>query len=419
MHGLGEAQDGGRLRRRYWTTAFLITFVIAYGSLFPFSFIPRPDGPGAIRYLLSTWRVWDERGDLLSNILLYMPLGFFACLGFGRHRPARLRIGGTLPLGILLSSGMELAQYHDAGRVTSMGDVYANGLGTLAGAICGAILDGQLRWTMIVRLRQRPDAALLLAACVGYKLFPYVPVIDLHKYWHAVRPLLTPTFPAFDLARYAAFWLIVAAVLCATYGRQQSRWVLPLFAAAVLTGKVLIVDITLVPAEVAAVALVCALWALPPGSTRGRLLFIALLNGVMLAVLRLQPLTFSAVQLRRFGMVPFWGFMHGSMNVAIASFLEKVFGYGGLLWLLTEGGVPDAAATIGVATLLLATSYAETFLPGRSGELTDALMALLIGLIFRGLRNPAGPCRTDGSSAIVPGTGRDQREDADAVQLYQ
>jgi VanZ family protein len=51
-------------------------------------------------------------------------------------------------------------------------------------------------------------------------------------------------------------------------------------------------------------------------------------------------------------------------------------------------------STILVAILLFATSWAETFLPGRSAEITDALMALLIGAIIAAIKTPTeGSCR--------------------------
>ncbi len=46
------------------------------------------------------------------------------------------------------------------------------------------------------------------------------------------------------------------------------------------------------------------------------------------------------------------------------------------------------ASTILVATMLFATSWAETYLPGRSAEITDALMALLIGVIMAVAKTP-------------------------------
>jgi multisubunit Na+/H+ antiporter MnhB subunit len=64
------------------------------------------------------------------------------------------------------------------------------------------------------------------------------------------------------------------------------------------------------------------------------------------------------------------------------SFLEKAFLYGALIWLLGKSGLGTRVSTILVAILLFATSWAETRLPGRSAEITDALMALLIGAVI-------------------------------------
>jgi hypothetical protein len=45
-------------------------------------------------------------------------------------------------------------------------------------------------------------------------------------------------------------------------------------------------------------------------------------------------------------------------------------------------------STILVAIMLFAASWAETYLPGRSAEITDALMALLIGMIIAVVKSP-------------------------------
>ena len=64
-------------RRAYVVVLLLATIFIVYGSLFPFEYRERSYPGGPVAYLLSTWHNWDRRGDLLSNILLYMPFGFF------------------------------------------------------------------------------------------------------------------------------------------------------------------------------------------------------------------------------------------------------------------------------------------------------------------------------------------------------
>ena len=101
---------------------------------------------------------------------------------------------------------------------------------------------------------------------------------------------------------------------------------------------------------------------------------------------RLEPFQFTTYPVP-FGWIPFRSFMHGSIDVDVLSFLEKFFLYGGLIWLLVEAGISHRSATVSVGGTLLATSIAETYLPHRSAEITDALMALAIGGIFALIRD--------------------------------
>ncbi|MGA7867741.1 MAG: hypothetical protein WCA23_27810 [Stellaceae bacterium] len=84
------------------------------------------------------------------------------------------------------------------------------------------------------------------------------------------------------------------------------------------------------------------------------------------------------------------------------SFLDKTFLYGALIWLLEKSGLRPGASTILVVTMLFATSWAETHLPGRSAEITDALMALLIGAIMAVTKTPTeGSRKGNGLSPTV------------------
>jgi hypothetical protein len=109
---------------------------------------------------------------------------------------------------------------------------------------------------------------------------------------------------------------------------------------------------------------------------------LACLFAALIAALRLAPFTFSPAPLRGFGWVPLWSLMNGSISVAMQAFFEKFYQYGGLIWLLRRGGMSLIAATILTAALLFATSYAEIYLPDRSGEITDATIAVMIGVVF-------------------------------------
>ena len=70
------------------------------------------------------------------------------------------------------------------------------------------------------------------------------------------------------------------------------------------------------------------------------------------------------------------------MDCSAAAFCQKFYEYGGLIWLLNRAGVRLPVSTLFTATFLFATSFAECWLPGRSAEITDGLMALIIGGVF-------------------------------------
>jgi hypothetical protein len=59
-----------------------------------------------------------------------------------------------------------------------------------------------------------PSEWLLLGAMLGYHLFPYVPTIDLHKYWRSVRPLIfAPSLSPLILLKYVALWLTTCCLI--------------------------------------------------------------------------------------------------------------------------------------------------------------------------------------------------------------
>ena len=102
-----------------------IVGLIVYGSLFPFVFYDRGSLGDAVRYLLATPTAWTDRGDVLSNILLYLPLGLFGAralenLSAGSRVALMAMVGGTLSVGI------ELTQFFDLSRASALSDVTAN-----------------------------------------------------------------------------------------------------------------------------------------------------------------------------------------------------------------------------------------------------------------------------------------------------
>jgi hypothetical protein len=354
---------------------------IAYGALYPFVFRDPQGGVGPWHTLITSWTGRVSGTDFLANVLYYVPVGVFVCYATSPKWPSIWRILLALLAGAALSVGMELSQYYDAGRVTSANDVVADVLGTGLGALIFCSLPVSFR-IFRVGLRAEPFAALLLAAWFTYRLYPFVPAVDLHKYWDAVKPLVfVREISPYELFRYSVMWCTAGSLTVAIFGASGSRQVFPLFVAGVLAMKILIVTRVLSLEEVLSAALIAVLWPLLSRSSReiGALALTMMLL-VYIGCWRLEPFHFSDGG-HAFGWLPFRSFMFGSVDVNTDSFAEKVFFYGSLLWAMTEAGMRVRTASVLLAAFLLLTSLAETHLP-RSAETTDAAMALVLGLIL-------------------------------------
>jgi VanZ family protein len=362
----------------------VVVVIVVYGSLYPFVFRHPANGIGPLGTLLKDWAQLPQRGDFVANVLLYFPLGFFGVLAFSAKTRLLAAAGVAIAAAVLLSTAMELAQYYVAGRVTSASDVYSNVIGALLGAITAAATSGYVQWGPLREIAANRVPAFLLAVWLGYRLFPYVPTIDLHKYWIALRPVLLNPIPTkYDLFRHTAIWLTIGALIEGMAGTRPAWLTFPLFIASVLAAKVLIVGKSLSAAEVAGAGLALGLWLVLAAAVgaRFRVTVIALLFGVSIVVERLVPFQFASHG-RHFGWIPFLGLIHGSLELNIMSFLEKAFLYGSLIWLLDKTSLRLWTSTLVVAIMLFAASWAETYLPGRSAEITDALIALLMGAII-------------------------------------
>jgi hypothetical protein len=223
---------------------------------------------------------------------------------------------------------------------------------------------------------------LLLMSWLGGRLFPYVPVIHAHKYWDALKPLIfAPVLPPLDVYWHLASWLAIALLLEALFGAARSRAALGVLLSAVLLARILITRIVLSPAEVVGgIAAVLAWILLSRLRARAIIVTVLFVTGVVLQ--SLEPFQFTTMA-RAFGWVPFRSFLIGPLNAAIISFFEKVFVYGCLVWLLARSGCSWFSSTFWGVTLVMGLRLIQIYLPGRSAEITDAVMVLIIAGIMR------------------------------------
>jgi VanZ family protein len=407
-HMPGEKPQSNVINRgRPFVMALAVTVVlIIYGSLYPFRFYACLDPGGDFRNLLSTWKQPSSLGDLLANVVLYLPFGLFAAKAL-RGLKAPLRLVVSVLAGVALSVSMEFVQIYDVGRVSAMSDVYTNTLGTFLGAIAGTALSIHYRFLRWEELRHRPFAPLLLCCWLAYRLFPYVPVIDAHKYWQAVKPLINEPTPTFvDILPAFASWLGVGTLLESGWGSAVARRSLPVLVGAVFCARIGIVDIALSRAEVVGGLTAAVLWVAWLHAMTSRRQMIATALAAAIVVEALRPFQFLTLA-GSFGWIPFRAFIDGANWTATPALMSKFFLYGTLIWSLSLAGLYWVSATATTAVLVFLANYAQTYLPGRSAEITDALLVLMAGALMKTMDGePRGGCKGCEHRSTSPGEHR-------------
>jgi VanZ family protein len=160
-----------------WPLALVYAGLIVYASLYPFEYW-RDQGVQPWLFFVAPWPRYWTGFDVLSNVLGYMPLGFFLTLGSLRTGHLRWAIWVAVPVASALSLVMETLQVYLPDRVPSNLDLVLNILGATLGTLSAWGLEklGALqRWSRFRAnwfVQDARDALVLLALWPVALLFP-------------------------------------------------------------------------------------------------------------------------------------------------------------------------------------------------------------------------------------------------------
>jgi VanZ family protein len=348
----------------------LLTIVlIAYASLYPWHFHPYYYADSPLWVLWHSWPVRVNRfdaKDIAVNILVYLPLGFFAFAAFAAIWRTWVSAIAALLVAIALSLSMEIAQLFVAGRVSSALDVAANTFGGAAGTIAGWVWRTHHRAS---RSPMRTDAMFMIACWSLYQLFPFFP--------HRSGPRLLAASPDLHAILYFASVLALVPLIDALGGATRRRR-LTLAALVILAPlKMFIFTRTVTIVELVSTAAAFATALLLPVRARVAAVFL----GISVVVLGLVPFTFQDTA-QPFSWLPFQASFTSDWAPALVVLLGKVFVYGSLLWLIRESGLRLALAAALMVAVLGAIEVTQMYLPGRSPEITDPVIALILAWVF-------------------------------------
>jgi VanZ family protein len=369
---------------------FLTIALIVYGSLYPWQFDFARHAGNPLLDLLRAWpHVWDRFTvrDFALNLVLYAPLGATAFLvllanGTTRHKPRPLPILvlSILP-GVLLSASMEMLQIYDAHRVCSLLDLISNTAGTLGGAVLALLFRGPLEKLDRRASLEGPRPAAILAVCwFAYQLFPLFPVFSRTHLRAAFYQLASPRgFSLAALWSNAAGWFVAWLALRALFPRLRLGWLIGIAAFVCLPVQIFIVGRLPDWSEIASVFLAAVLWSLVEDPARVNLGWWVLFSAIV--VRELAPFHFAA-PLQRFSWIPFQAsFRSGQESAAIVLF-GKAFYYAAGVWLSHLRGWSYWSAGLAIGALLLLLEWAQVYLPARTPEITDAVLAGLMALVL-------------------------------------
>jgi hypothetical protein len=281
-----------------------------------------------------------------------------------------------------------------------------NAIGTALGAVVGLLYGTMNARTLVPGMahgRAEPVPLGVLALWLACRLAPFIPTIDWQKYKMALKPLLLhPQLTGTGVFRYTIAWLIVVEAVRQLWKREYTARAVIGIAASVLLGCLAIIDKSFSVNEIVALAL------LVPVAGILRLLHervyravVALSLAVVIVVQGLQPWRFLAHP-QTFSWVPFHSFLSGSIEVNYAVFLEKCFWYTALVWLLTRVGIGVRTVTVLTTLLLLMIEIVQVWLPDRSAEITDPILAIMAGIFIARL--------STGVAREAPATGSQHQQ---------
>lgn len=359
----------------------VVVGLILYVSLYPFRFAA--DGPGVLEALRDITWARAGRGDMLNNVLLYLPLGFCLALALEPRLGRGAALLGAVVAGGLLSLAMEVAQASIAIRVPSLRDLALNTAGAAAGALAGSAwhsLGARMTPRAGPRGRAGAVAVALLVLWLIARLWPLLPDASLRQLKRAVQPLLSPQLAWGELAALFVGWLVAAQAVMHLSRRERSVDALLVVIAIVLVGRVFAGGSVLEFAEIVALALLLpALVLLSRVEERVRHGLVAALLVAWLASVAVAPVLSGAMGVAL--APPSLEEFLGRAAPAPPELAGKAFTYLGLAWLLAGAGLYPHVAGGFTVLLLLVLGMLQSGAAAPSYGWADLALAAVAGIV--------------------------------------
>ncbi|VAV95142.1 hypothetical protein MNBD_ALPHA02-1549 [hydrothermal vent metagenome] len=359
---------------------FIICAII-YGSLFPFTFVSGDGVWERWNILYNSFSPFTSLGDILGNIVLFIPFGFFGVKSLrisGAGRKIYFRI---LIYGFFLALIIQLIQVYIPSRSPAIADVYWNMAGIILGLGFARFLKEYFPKFSLTDAAGIP--VILSFIWLLSLFFPFVPTIDFQEIKNGLKPLiLDPSFQGNIFLIGLTGWLLFAHFTRDIFQRNSlHRFRLPIFALLSLPMRLLILGNNIDLSDAMAVFGAMIIWPMVARSRLNREKFFAILMMITIFLNGVWSPHFIWHNLN-FSWVPFSGFLEGSIFLNAKALFLKAFLYGSLVYLLKSGWPHIRLRVFMAFSFILMIEILQIFMAARTAEITDPLIILFISYII-------------------------------------
>jgi hypothetical protein len=369
---MSPREHAARTHRATLWLAWIVAALVVHGSLYPWRFAMPLSLSGAWDRMVLQPSLWTSLGDVVGNVVLFVPVGALGWALLKRWIGWR-RTLIVLVLGIAFAFVLQVAQLFIPRRSAALSDVLWNALGLLIGM--GMVAGGSrlhLPWLGRESLRA-PLAMVVLWLMLQW--WPMVPRLDWQQIKNALKPLLlTPRWSLFS-AIEAALALMVVGVLVRGL-RARAAWIVALVVAGAL-GKLLMVHQALTLARVVGWTIglvgVWLLWRVP---MRAAAWCMAAAAWLWFTVDELRPFTL-ADSLGEFYWLPFSALLQGSLVANTSALAWHLFWLGAVMLLGASQGARPGPLAFMLSVWALLLELLQMLLPNRIADSTPLLLPWL------------------------------------------